>query len=63
MNEHITPDELSYHASLIAQLRAAQAAWQSWSRHMAEKYALGPGDSVAEDGTVVRAEQPDPSED
>lgn len=55
----ISTDELAYHERLLAQLRSAQAAWQSWSEHLAQKYELREGDAITASGEIVRA----PAED
>ena len=55
MTEALTADELAYHQRLVAQVREAQAAWTSWSRHLSEKYRLGQRDALLEDGSIVRA--------
>lgn len=57
MADVLSPDELAYHQSLTAQLRAAQAAWQSWSAHLSAKYGLAEGDSITETGEVIRLAQ------
>lgn len=51
----LSDDERSYHERILGQLRAAQAAWQSWSEHLAQKYELRAGDVITADGQVVRA--------
>jgi hypothetical protein len=53
----LSEDELAYHRRVIAALRAAQIAMQSWSAHLVEKYKLGPQDFIAEDGSLNRAQQ------
>lgn len=57
--ERLTPDELTYHNRVMSELRAAQAAWDSWSKHLVAKYELTQGDGINEKGEVVRA-KPDP---
>ena len=54
VQQTISADELAYHRRLAAQLRAAQAAWESWSAHLVAKYELGPDDGISESGEVVR---------
>jgi hypothetical protein len=58
--ETLSPDELVYHQHLTAQVKAAQAAWHSWSVHLAAKYRLGEGDGITEQGDVVRGEPAEP---
>lgn len=60
--EHLDPSELAYHGSVMAQKRAADAIAQSWSGHLAQKYGLRQGDSVQEDGAIVRAPYADTPE-
>jgi hypothetical protein len=57
MNRELSRDELAYHEKVVAQVNAAQAAWQSWSTHIAAKYELSGGDMVDDKGQVTRAEQ------
>lgn len=52
----LSRDELAYHARLVAQQHAVNAAWQSWSAHIAAKYELGQGDGVDQAGVIHRAE-------
>ena len=52
--ERISEDELAYHARLIAEMKAAQAAWQSWSAHLSAEYELHEGEGIGEDGTIYR---------
>jgi hypothetical protein len=52
--EHIEQSELAYHADAFDQLRAAQAAWQSWMGFLARKYALGPNDGITPQGMILR---------
>lgn len=52
--DHLTDAELAYHQQLIADMKAAQAAWQSWSRHLGVRYRLGPTDSIGEAGEIFR---------
>lgn len=52
--ELLSPDEMAYHADVVAQVKAAQAAWASWSTHLTVKYALGPDDRIAESGAIER---------
>lgn len=54
MEECITPEELAYQQRVIFELRSAQAAFESWSRHIAGKYRLGPVDSIDESGALHR---------
>ena len=54
----ITPEELAYQARLIGQLREAQVAWASWAGHLAQRYELGPQDSITEAGVIVRGSPP-----
>jgi hypothetical protein len=53
--ERLTAEELAYHQIVVAQTRAAQAVWQSWSNHLAQRYGLEPDDSISEDGLILRA--------
>jgi hypothetical protein len=53
--KRITADELSYHRQVVAQIAQALAARDSWAGHLTAKYQLQPGDSVNDDGTIVRA--------
>lgn len=53
--DKITADEMAYHMRLLAQIKEAQSVWSSWSRHLAEKYELGPRDALLEDGSIKRA--------
>lgn len=55
MSEHLSDDELAYHRRVLVEVKAAQAAWASWSQHIGGKYQLGPKDTVSEDGVVARA--------
>jgi len=48
--------DLGYHAAVLEQMQAAQAAAQSWSRYLAGKYQLSQADSVDVTGAIVRAE-------
>jgi hypothetical protein len=50
----LSRDEIAYHLRLVAQVSAANAAWQSWSAHIAAKYELAQGDAVDEKGAIVR---------
>ena len=50
----ITADELAYQATVFADVRAAQVALTSWSRHLAAKYQLQQGDNITEDGKILR---------
>jgi hypothetical protein len=59
--EALTEDELAYHQRVAAQLRTAQAAWESWARHLAEKYRLSSSDSISEQGDITRASGGDES--
>lgn len=59
MDEHLTDDELAFHRKVVADIKAAQAAWSSWSQHIAGKYELKDGEGVAEDGTIHRSPKPD----
>lgn len=52
--DRISDDDLLYHARVIAELRAAQVALDSWARHLTAKYQIGPSDAIAEDGTIQR---------
>lgn len=54
--ERISDDEYAYQRKLVAALRAAQAAWESWAGHIATKYQIKEGDVVNEDGTIRRVE-------
>lgn len=54
MSERITAAEAVYHRRALAQLRAAQSVWESWSSHLATSYNLSPGDDVDESGAILR---------
>lgn len=56
--ETLSADELAYHRALVARVKAAQAAWQSWSDHIGAKYRLTEGDAISEDGDVLRRRPP-----
>ena len=54
----LTPDELSWHRTLMIQQRAVQLAVQLWSTHLAQKYQLQPGDDVDDlTGLIARAKE------
>lgn len=55
----LTDDEQAYHERLIATLRAAQAAWESWSSHLTSKYRLGERDAITPQGEIVRGPLPE----
>ena len=52
--EHISADDLTYHAFVLANLRIAQAAVELWASYLARKYHMGPADRVEEDGRIIR---------
>ena len=64
----IDQSELDYHRKLLERIRWAntareqiagvEAATQSWSAHLAEKYDLPPGAIVDGDGQIVTEESP-----
>jgi hypothetical protein len=53
--EALTAEQLAYHQQCAAQLEGARAIWLHWTAHLTERYALGPGDTIAADGRVLRA--------
>lgn len=53
--ERISADEMAYHTVAVFELRVAQAVWQSWAGHLAQKYALAPDDAIGQDGVIRRA--------
>jgi hypothetical protein len=61
--ETISPDEIAYHRQITADLRAAQAAWESWGRFLAAKYGLALGESITEQGVILRHVEPPPTSD
>jgi hypothetical protein len=59
VSDHLSADEMAYHARLVDQRRALDAVWASWGQHLAEKYDLGPQDGIDEHGAVMRGSAPD----
>ncbi len=51
---HLSPDELAYHQTVMANLQASQAAWNSWLAHLAQKHSLEQGDTIERDGVIAR---------
>ena len=50
----LTPEELAYHRTVLSNLQAAQTVLNFWSNHLAQTKELTQGDSVGEDGQIVR---------
>lgn len=50
----ITDDEAAYLERVIAQKRTADAVWQHYAGHLAERYAIGPADQITENGEIRR---------
>jgi len=53
--ERISDDEMAYYQRVLRDMRNAQAVFNSWGAHLAEKYRLGPQDFVLETGVITRA--------
>jgi hypothetical protein len=56
--EQLAPDDLAYHLKVQTTWHSAQALFQHWAAHLAEKYRLGPQDRITETGAVVRGQPP-----
>ncbi len=52
--ETITPDELAYHEQVVARIREAQAAMNSWAAHLTQKYNLTAEDGIDPEGKIIR---------
>ena len=52
--ERLTEAERAWHQRVHAEVVAASAVWQRWGAWLAERYHLGEGDVVHEDGTITR---------
>ena len=50
----LTLEESAYHRTVLSKLSAAQIVANAWSEHLAQTYGLTQGDSVSEDGQIVR---------
>lgn len=50
----LEPSECLYLAAVLKQAEAAQAAMDSYSRYLSQKYGLGDGDTVTPDGQIAR---------
>ena len=50
----LTPDEMSYHQTVLTELQRAQVAAESWGKHLTAKYELTKDDVLGLDGTIIR---------
>jgi hypothetical protein len=62
--ETISEDEQEFHTKIVEKMKWAQeaqgeinsvtATWQSWGKHLSEKYGLGDVGRIDPDGTIIR---------
>lgn len=64
--QKLTEDEISYHATLVGQVKEAQEAqekfirtqnaWSNWADYLKQKYDLSDGDAITEVGSITYGE-------
>lgn len=56
--EQLTADEMEYHRKMQRNVDIAQSCWLVWGQHLAQKYGLGPQDTITVEGEIKRAPAP-----
>jgi hypothetical protein len=57
-NTMIDVSDLDVHRAVRKQMQDAQVVWRFWAQYLGTKYALGPQDTISEQGEIQRAQSP-----